>query len=269
MIDSVIATSHHYYVVYLNFEGITTSTDLIKCFTKNSIVKQYYHENCQNYTHIQLELPYLLGIDSVLGLNKGRLYKDGQHYWYDLYLYEIKVGRKPCFFICYPYIKLNDFIEFCFNEVGANQSILKPQMGPLLDYMKIKGNRPAAIHQSGFDLEIIKYSASITEEPNAKKINIFGENPLNSKVFEAITNEGSFKVEPMSLKLKTYMQKNADVLEISFDKFGNGRFWVRKKHIEFMMQMLPVILKLFIQIKGLQASGYFNNYNLLEFEDNG
>lgn len=266
MIDSVIATSHHYYVIYLRFKKSITFSDLLKCFTQNPLVKNSYSETAHNLTHLQLELPYLLGIENVLQVNKGGFYDNKQHYWYDFYISNISSTNKSDYILCYPYTKLSDFIEYCFNQKVLEMLVLKPQVPELLNYLKDRGKVPANIQKSGFVLDIIKYSAAINEEMNAKKLIIFGENPLESRVFEIVNNDSQLKVEPLSLRLKCSLN-SSEILEISFDKLGNGRFWMKKNHQNNITTILPSVLQLFYEINGLKQSLYINSYSLLESPD--
>ena len=267
MIDSKIATSHHYYVVYLRFEKQISLAELIKVLGKNEGVNEYQQNNHAYYSHIQVELPEMLGIDSVMQPNKGR-FNNKQYYWYDLYLFPIKTSSTCDFFLCFPYNGMNDYIESAFNEYGISFTVLKPQMDAILSYMK-KGGADAPIHKTGFNMEIIKYSASIQEEANAKKINIFGENPLNSKVFTLISQPGTgFTIEPLSFKLKCYTGMESGVLEISFDKQGNGRYWLRKSLIDHNMKILPVLFQLMQQISALRGSHFINSYDSFDIREN-
>lgn len=266
MIDSIIATSHNYYVIYLKFERPISLPDIIRCFTVHNRVKSSLQERNLNYSRFQLELPYLLGLESVLQTNKGGFYDNKDHYWYDFYINNASTDNSKEFFLCYPYAKLSEFIEYCFSSKAIEKLVLKPQVPGLLTYLKIRGSTPLESQKTNLTLNIIKYSASV-QEPNAKKINIFGDNPLESMVYELVSAHSELNVEPLSLRLKCSVNAS-EILEISFDKLGNGRFWMKKNNQENTALLLPQIFKLFQEINnGIKESLYINRYNLLESED--
>jgi hypothetical protein len=269
MITSSIASSHYYYIVYLQSDQFKNASDIVNCFDvkKEQEVESFPQNNiAYQYIHLQIELPKSYGAESILFNNKGQLKNGVQFYWYDLYIGEIELDGLTSHYICYPYTKLSTYIDDCFAKKGIKKRILKPDVNIVLAYMKdIAENKRQQISIANLNVEITKYSAEIKEEVNANKINIFGTNPLKSRVFKVLSSDSDIVIAPMSLKLLCTLLQ-VGVIELSFDRLGNFRFWLKKSGQQDALSVLPKSMEFFNLISALVYSSYINSYTLLEDE---
>lgn len=269
MIESVIASNHHYYVFFFqsakikNFKLIAQIFDVVSDFEIITFDKNKEMEIC----HLQLELDKSYGSESVLELNQSKTKKGSSFYWYDFYIGKIKLNEKEYFLICYPYSKLGKFLEKCFNLKSIQTTFYKPDLEKILDYMRHRNNKGlSSVEQNGFIADITRYSAQVKEDQDmANKINIIGENPLKSKTFEILNSGEGITMETVSLKLRCKQLEVGDV-ELSFDRLGNYRFWLKRNAQKSSLPTIPFAFKFLMEIAPLQASNFISTNTFLENE---
>ena len=267
MIPSAISFSHFFYLVFLESDQIKRIDDLIKLFPDyNSGHKEQIEEEslAGTYYHLQLEIGKMLGTESVLLLNKSNLINSRQYFWYDFYVGEIFDGSKNTFFICYPYIKLGTYIDDFLLFHKIRRRILKPSVDEVLKH--IQNNLAGENEDTGnpeLTVEISKYSAEVKED-TANRINISGKNPLNSRVYQLLSNDDKISIEPLSLRLNCRTESNT--LDLSFDKLGNLRFWLKRNGTG---DLVAIVSKSLIYLKGIDAfyeSSFISKFTILEDE---
>jgi hypothetical protein len=264
MIESPLATSHHFYLVFFDtFKDVPLSSLLSLFDAPKDHEKISLLENKKDFVlHFQLELKKAYGIESVLLANRNK--KTGG-FWYDFYLGKSYESGTTYYYICYPYALLGKYIENAFIDKKVKRVFLKPQVKDVLSYMKKRQtkNRPK-IDLHNLQTDIVKYSARVTEESNANRINIIGANPLDSRVFDILNKDDEIQIEPISLKIKC-VKEEIGKIEISFDKLGNCRFWLTKD-TEEKFSLIPYLLKFYLSIGAIDKSSFISSYSLLEDE---
>jgi hypothetical protein len=263
MFDSILSNSHHYYVNFLHSTKIKSIKNFINLF----------HDDCQSeitktknqtIAHLQILIPKQYGSESVL-LNNLIKKEESNYFWYDFYIGEINLEGNKMFFICYPYNRLKNYLDDIFEQKHIQCVFYKPELVLVLDYMKSDDKPEANNLKEGLIINITKFTASVTDDVNPHKVNISGENPLNSKVYKLICEDSSLITKTTSLKLKC-LKTDYGELEISFDRLGNIRFWVGREAKEKPLEMLNIIFHFFKKIKSISESNYISSKTLLEDE---
>jgi hypothetical protein len=217
----------------------------------------------QNFTFAQLALNRPYGTDSVT--QKIEEENKSTIYLYDLYLGEVKSDRRSYFYLSYPYARLGKILDESFKG-KILKTIIKPVVPTVLHYMQNRGVIGLTkIEHDRLNIDITKYSAEITEEANANRINISGKNPLNSHVYDILNKDPQVFLKPISLKLKCIIDE-VGMIELAFDKLGNMKFWLRQNGQQNILSILPTTLEFFSEIKALKGSPYINSLSLLEDE---
>jgi len=268
MIESVISSSHHFYVIYIEASGIHSVNDLLDFIKEDKDVNKVHFIDDQNkfYYHAQIQLNYALGSENILQQNKAGVKNGKQYYWYDLYLGEVHLDGKKYFFLCYPYNRIGKILDEYFTASKLSKKVLKPDVNIVLDYMKNRGiSGLTKTEIEGFLVDITKYSAEIKEEIHANRINIIGNDPLNSRVFDLLSQDDQISIEALSLRLKC-VDQNQGTVELAFDRLGNFRFWLKRDAQSKVMPILPISMQFFTEIKALKESSYINSFTLLEDE---
>ena len=131
--------------------------------------------------------------------------------------------------------------------------------------MKTRGNKDfTQVEKSGLNIDITRYSAEIAEdEPHAKKVNLIGANPLNSKVFELLNSLQEVEITTISLKLKSSFPQLGDI-ELSCDKLGNYRFWVKKDMESEALHIVPRVFNFILNTGGTRTGTFITKTTLLE-----
>jgi len=265
MISSALSSSHFYYLVFLESDQIKSIQDIFAIFKGNQQKERINSgKNETSFYHLQIEIGKALGSESVLSLNSSRSQDGISYFWYDFYIGEI-LNAKNQFIICYPYIKLGKYLDDRLNDAKIKRKILKPSVEKVLEYMKeneIDKNTTKAENQ-GLVVEITKYSAAVKDD-SISRVNIAGSNPLSSRVYELLSNDDRIGIEPLSLKLNC--SKDAENLDLSFDKLGNLRFWIKRDSEHNLNIVLNASHEYFGEISAFEESSYISKLTLLEDE---
>jgi hypothetical protein len=269
MIESTISSNHHYYLFFFESSKLKTLSSVTSIFGNNNSYEiiSFGKNKEMEFCHLQLEIDKLFGSESVMALNISKTKKGGPFYWYDFYIGKIDLNEKKFFFICYPYNRLGRYLVDIFHSKSVQTIFYKPKLEDVLDYMKNRNNKGLSqVEKSGFNADITKYSARITEDDNrANRINIIGENPLKSKTFEILSSEKDIGIETISLKLRC-SQVNVGDIELSFDSIGNYRFWLKKYAQKTSIPVIPFGFKFLMEIAPLQQSDFISINTFLENE---
>ena len=264
-----LSSNHHYYVFFFESSKIKSLSAIPKLFDVRSdfkIIPIGKNKNLE-FCHLQLELNKVYGSESVLQLNMSQTKKDGPFYWYDFYIGKIDISDKRYFFICYPYNKLGKFLENSFHAKSVQTTFYKPELEKVLDYMRSRNTKGLSkIEKQGFIADITRYSAEVKENDNtANRVNIIGENPLKSKTFDILNSADGITVETVSLKLRCKQLEIGEV-ELSFDRLGNYRFWLRRNSQNANVPVIPYAFKFLMEIAPLKATNFISSNTLLENE---
>jgi len=268
MIESSIASNHYYYVFFFAAPKIKTLSsipDLFDFEADHKIISSDKNRQWE-FCHFQLELDKMYGSEAVLVMNKSK--KKENYYWYDFYVGKIELEGKKYYYTCYPYSKLGKFLERSLREKSIQPVFYKPDLQGVLDYMKTRNNTGlSVIENAGFSADIVRYSGEVTEdETQANRVNIIGANPLKSKTYEILSRpENEIGIVTISLKLKCKQEKIGDI-ELSFDRLGNYRFWLRKFAQDTSIPVIPYAFKFLMEIAPLESSNFISQNTLLENE---
>jgi hypothetical protein len=269
MIDSIIASNHHYYVLFFESEKIKTLSSIGKLFdVRNDFQITTVGKNKDlEFCHMQLEIEKRYGSEAVLLFNLSRK-KTGSFYWYDFYIGKIDISGMRYFFVCYPYNRLGKFLQDSFQNKSIQTTFYRPELETILEYIRgrnVKGL--SKIEKQGFVADITKYSAEVKErDDKANRINISGENPLKSKTFDILRSADEISVETVSLKLRCKQLEIGEV-ELSFDRLGNYRFWLKRNAQKVNVPVIPFAFKFLMEIAPLQQTNFISTNTLLESEN--
>lgn len=257
MIDSAIATSHHFYIIFIKGLPPKSLKKIISSIQVNKDQEIHYidKEKKQSYTHLQVELERAYGAIGLLNANKSRVINGQQAYWYDFYLGEFQSGNETMYYLAYPYSKIGKFLEARLSKIPDNIVYSKIKLLPVVDYMKKFKNSG----KGGILIDIVKYAAEVKEDSN--KISIVGRSPLTSNVLKAVESYG-LKADPISVKLK--FSEELSSFEFAFDRLGNYRFWLKYKGENSTFTTLPKAYEFFKKSNTLEESNYISSYSLLE-----
>ncbi len=263
MKDSVISSSHHYYVIFFDAHKINSINDIVHAISDPVESEEIVVKN-RKYRHIQVLIDRRYGSENALIGNMKRK-GDSVYYWYDMYIGKTEIEGKKIFFVAYPYFKLRNYLEGIFADASLKPNYFKAKLKEVMEYMKGEDRAASKNPTEGFDAEIIKYSAAIKDSENASKINLSGINPLNSRAFDILNQDSKITVSTTSLKLRC-SKLGIGSLEISFDKLGNYRFWIKRDSANVAVPMVPYAFNFFKDINALLEDGYIGNQTLLEDE---
>ena len=266
MIDSVIASNHHFYILFLESTKIKNLVGLVKFFGEKSDYKLYKSKG-NEFCHLQLELDKAYGSEVLLQMNISKDKKSTPKYWYDFYLGKVDLNGKNCFYICYPYMKLAKYLDQCFFSKSLNTIYYKPNMSEIINYFKNRDiNGLSIIETNGVNTDITKYSAEVTESDVLKsktRVNIAGENPLESTVYGLISQSESVNIETTSMKLRCQEVEYGE-FELSFDRLGNYRFWLKKNMQNSVIPIIQISFKFLMDIAPMQGDNLISSNTLLE-----
>lgn len=262
MKESVIASSHHFYVTFFDSPDIKSVSSLINLFTDKMNIEPVVQKN-KNQLHIQLLINERYGNERVL---IGNQVKRGEkiYYWYDFYIGKLDTEEKKIFFICYPYNRMKHYLEDIFFENEITNVYHKPVVKTVLEYMKESDRSEATRLDEGFSAQITKYTAQIKNSLESNRVNIIGQNPLNSKVFEILNKKGlGLTIKTTSLKLRC---DKLDVghIDLAFDRLGNFRFWIRRDAADIAIPMIPFAFDFFKNIDAIIEDEFISSQTLLE-----
>ena len=269
---SKIESNHHYYVFFFTSSEVSGVDDLVKILNvkkSNHISLPNFSQEIGDIRHVQIEIDDSLGSPNVLETHKTRAVNGKQYYAYDLYLGSFLLGNQTKLFIAYPYKSIDKYFRKNFPVIFSDSVFYKPDVNVVLDYIR---NRPfkegVGISYKKLSVDIIKYTAEINERilDNAKKMNLIGENPINSRVFEILINSDEVSINPLSLKLRC---RHIDIgqIEVIFDRYGNYRFWIPKNEALEKVSMLSVMIHFFKEINALYESEYITSHNATTDDD--
>jgi len=268
MIKSIISSSHHYYLAFWESAQLRSVSKILGIFPTNPSQEQLITNSKNNSDiiyHVQEEIATLYGSEILLNANKSKERKGDTYYWYDFY-YGLVDPERKIYFICYPYNKLSRFIETNFNMQSVKPSFYKANVITVLEHMRNRGKKNISqAEKEGFEIDITKYTAEVKEEANANKVNLIGANPLNSRIFDVLNDDKSITIEATALKLKCHKEKIGE-FELSFDRLGNFRFWLKKDCQLTSLPMIRYVYRFFSDINSLNKSSFLSAHTLLEDE---
>ncbi|MDF2190556.1 hypothetical protein [Paraflavitalea sp. CAU 1676] len=276
MIESIIATSHHYYLLFFESEKLRNWNSIPEVFDR--------HYECEVLSgskskgdglfHMQMEFESPFGSETLLTSNISRKVKGSVYYWYDFYYGKVNPDSSV-WFLCFPYSKFSKYIEKSFKEKGIFPKFLKSNVPSVLSYLKdrVNGERVTSIERKGFNIDITKYTAEVKESANANKVSLLGVNPLNSKIYDVLNSSTEISIEATALRVKCdLLHKDIDKkgakgqIELSFDRIGNFRFWLKRETYLEDLALLRYIYLYFSEIKSLEKSTFLSSQNLLDDE---
>lgn len=267
MVKSLISSSHHYYLTFCEISQFRSLTKVQDIFPINpkSVSLNNAKIASESFYHLQEEIAGLYGSEVVLSANKSKERKGALHYWYDFYIGYADPDRRIVF-ICYPYTKLSRFLESNFRRLSLKPVFYKASVLKVLDHMRNKGKRNLSrAERDGFEIDITKYTAEVKEEANANKVSLIGANPLNSRIFDVLNEDKSISIEATALKLKCF-KAGIGEMELSFDRLGNFRFWLKRDAQMSTLPMIKSIFQFFTEISCLEKGQFLSSYSLLEDE---
>lgn len=273
MINSGISSNHHYYVFFFELTNMSSLSNIASIFDCESDFEIFKVDSSSelDFCHLQLELDKIYGSEAVLLLNKNpkkKNPKDKFYYWYDFYIGSLYLDNKKIYYVCYPYSGLGKFLTTSFQAKSIKTVFFKPQLALVLEYMAHRNISGISIaEKNGFTADITKYAAQVKDDENkANKVTILGENPLKSKTFEILNRKDQgISIETVSLKLSC-KQENVGEIELSFDKLGNYRFWLKKNAQEITIPSIPFAFKFLMEVAPLERSTFISSNTLLENE---
>lgn len=254
-IKSKIETNHNYYTIVFELDQTQNINKLIERFNFTIPPEPIELNNRkEKFFHTELLSNELFSSESFLKEN--RVSKAGKIlYRYDLYIGELNLANKKVFFISFPYKALGKYIDANFLTKFFTRTFLIPDVDIILNYMKNKEKHELNyMEKFNYEVNITKYTAKIMESPNAKKVSLSGVNPLQSPVYDILSSQ--IKVEPILLKLSCINRRIGE-LELSFDKYGNYRFWLFKDKKTETLSVLPYVINFFDTIKGALVNSNF------------
>lgn len=259
MIESVIATSHYYYVSFFDSPQIKSISAITKLIADKFEIEPVSTKS-KNLFHLQILLEgKAYGAESVLNGNRV-IKKDKTFYWYDIYIGKVE-SSPNIYFICFPYNKLKYYIANLFEDNSVEPNYHKPKVKEVLEKME-SGYQST---DRSLTVQISKYTAKVKDEANASRVNIIGENPLNSKVYNLLKKH---KVGLTTTSLKLRCSKvGAGHIEISFDRIGNYRFWIKRDSAETSLPLLTNAYSFFSDMGVLEIDSYMSFQTLLETDD--
>jgi hypothetical protein len=260
MFKSILASSHHFYLVLIESDEIQSLTGLMSLIPDNKQFELIPIEGQKSYIHLQVEINKVYGSERVLQANISRK-DDPSYFWYDFYLGELNLNGKTGYFICYLYSKLGKYLDNCFNT-KIKKNIFKSDVESVLSYLETTLKAYEVEEKNGLLVSISKYSAQITELRKSNKMNIIGSNPLGSKVFEVLSNTEGIELVPISLKLR--FKAGGYYVQLGIDKLGNFRFWLYHDGQAHQLPMIPLIINFFNDINSIENSTFINTNTLLE-----
>lgn len=266
MVDSIISSHHHFYVFFVSSPKLRSLKGLAELFDFPSSfeIKSFNKKKELSYCHLQLGLPKAYGNELLFEANKKKLKNGDTIFWHDFYLGRFTISNNEYYYICYPYNKLGKLLENCLHEKNVFTNFYKPNVEEVLTYMKKrKNNRNTEPEKEGLYVEITKFTAQVEEEGNANKINLIGNNPLNSRAFDVLKTDLGISIETVSLKLNCNLDQVGNV-DLSFDRLGNYRFWLRRDSQEITLPVIPSAFRFLMQITPLKTSSFVSKNTLLE-----
>jgi len=264
MINSIISSSHHYYLAFFESTQLKSINKIVDLFPVNP-KSISLNPGSEGFSHLQEEIGSLYGSEILLAKNKGRDRKGIPHYWYDFYYGFVDQERK-IYFICYPYSKLSRFLERGFDEKALKPNFFKANVEKVLEHMRNRGKKTISrIERQGFEIDITKYTAEVKEEANANKVSLVGANPLNSRIFDVLNDDKSITIEATALKIKCRKDKIGEI-ELAFDRLGNFRFWLKKNSQEVTLPMIKFVFQFFSEISSLDKTQFLSRHTFLEDE---
>lgn len=264
MIKSLISSAHHYYVIFFEAERFKTINEILSVFPGKKKSKEISYKS-RKYLHAQVLIEKRYGSENAISGNQYINSEEQISYWYDFYIGKMEVDERRVFFISFPYFKMRKFLERVFKDKNITPRFYKPQLVRVLEYMH--GEKRSAVYDTkeGFTAEIIKYSASISDFENKSRMSLIGDNPLESRAYKILNSDSQLTVVTTSLKLRCTKLGLGD-LEMSFDKLGNYRYWIKRNAEESATPIVPYAFDFFKKLDAFEINEYIGNQTLLENE---
>lgn len=229
---------HFFYVAFFEAPKIKSLNSLIEIFGKNKKAETFdFRAGDDNAIRLAVPLELAYGEDSVMEASRITI-RGKEYYLYNFYMTRQVVDRKTIYSISFPYKALSNYIEERFFENDIERVYHVPVVENILDHIRYRGeNGLSRKEKQGYLFDIIKYSARVKESATAKKVSLAGESPLNSTIYDVLSRDTRFKIIPLAMKLKSVYSKIGE-FELSFDKLGNYRFWLRRDAQPVALPML-------------------------------
>lgn len=274
MINSSIASSHYYYIMLFKNHSLK-SNDLMTLFGDEKHKRQIVGDAKITHTQKVYEYRSKLGSLSLLGKKENQV-EDKNEFWYDYYLGSMTLGEDDLFFISFPYKTMQERITKLPQFKKSLYYV--PHVPKILERMEEKQGKEIVGEVKN---EITKYTALVKETKKAERIHILGQNPLDSSIYQKIKAIDGVKVRASSLKLKC-THESLGHIEVTFDKYGNFRFWLPRETAEEeilkrglklaeteyvqALNMIPVLYQTFYDLGFLDTTEELSSYNTLEDE---
>lgn len=267
MINSAISSSHHFYVVFIESNKMTSLDRLASAFPKNSLreVIKIGGSQKNGVTHIQAELNRICGSETLLSRNRSNT--SSTSYYYDFYL-GVADAESRTFFVCYPYSSVVEEVDRWITDLFKDREFNRANVHDTLTYMKErKTTKRTQVENDGFNFEIVKYSAEVKEEANADRVSLVGSRPLESRIFDVLMKDKRISIETTSLKLSCKRQDGQE-LELAFDRLGNFRFWMKREQQVMTLSILQHMYRFLAETKVLHKTSVIKSKTLLDEESN-
>ncbi|MCB9204066.1 MAG: hypothetical protein H6603_03715 [Flavobacteriales bacterium] len=222
LLDSAIATGHHYFMVVLkSTQSVKLSSvkvaEALATGKRVETIKPLYGKAM---VHCQRKESIRFGSESVLEKNEDKQYPG--HYWYDFYLGEISDAGQTCVFVCFPYKIMKQIVERRVSEEFGSVAVLDSNLDKLIPYYRDNADSVLGF-KPGFVSRISKYAAAITDDSNADVIKIQGRNPLESNVYSKLLENLSKEHYQVAIY---FALDNIGELELNVDREGSFGFWM-------------------------------------------
>jgi len=247
--ESLIASSHHYYVMFLTIEDDPGIDEIAQLIGKRYKGKRL--SNTIRQTRLSLDEP--LGSLSLLVHNKQQASNNTIKYFYDIYIGNLK--KKKSYFLCYPYSSLSKNILEILKGLHTKIYFYAGNVEKVVSFVKqnLIGQSETALY-GPYTLSIVKYSAEVAEESNAKVVSLTGISPINSNIYDVLNSSASITLTPISLKMSCINTSDKrEAIELAFDKLGNYRFWLKRNA---QLDVLPLLNLVFSFLSELDAFDY-------------
>ncbi len=262
--SSLIASAHHYYVIFFRNEMRLKEAKLFQLFGVPKREKKVVVDKAHSlyYIHFQIELQRAYGAPSMMSLSPSAGADNKPSYWYDVYAANFEHGGEFFTFIAYPYVQMGKLFEKYFDYLPSLTTFFKPKLTPVFELMKdAKGI--IQFLENAASVSVTKYSAQVKEQKAATKINIQGDNPLESEVFRIIDTMSTVQLETASLRLQCY-RKERGILDLAFDRLGNYRIWIKRDGQDEALSLLSTVFQFFKDKGTLEQSNFITQVSLLE-----
>jgi hypothetical protein len=264
MNNSSISSAHHYYLVFTKPEVNYTLNEVYNEFCDKGFSELILKSPEAEIYHVQKRYNSKFGSSILLFSNKD--IENPNLVWYDFYIGMLKHGSDQVYFICYPYKNIQK--EVLKSNFLSNTLFYLPNVENVLNYFKHRSNQENLAptdKEDDFISEIVKYTAELKDDANADRINIIGNNPLNSSIYKFIEANSSISIKHSSMKLKC-IRLALGSIDLLFDRHGNFRFWIPKNTIEQTLVMISSVFTFFSEIDAFNLGRELSSYSTIDKE---